>query len=621
MNTALTDIFALAKFHHLAGRLHLAEQFYIRLVAENPEHAEALHLLGVLSQQCGDHGAALDYYRRAVACPGAQAAHWNNLGTALIVAGNLVEASAACERALRMNPGYAEAFNNLGICRHYGGEVDHAISCFQQALLHREAYPEALNNLGQALHAKGESDEAQAAFEQALRLKPDYADAVNGLGMVLHERGHVERAVELYRQALRLQPNFVDASNNLATALKEQGLLDEALAQYRATLKLQPQHALANYNLSQFAAEGWFRFEPEHLDRIQKILTAKRGSVVERSVLSFSLASVLEQQGRYDEAFAHYYEANEMRRQLQKENNQAFDAEAHIAYIDRLIASFGTSFFQNARDWGTDTEQPIFIVGMPRSGTTLVEQILASHPKVFGVGELGEIPRMAARLAQQVGRSRLDFAPTMLNTAAARVLAADFLRLQAAVSGGAERVANKALGNYAHLGLIAILFPRARIIACHRDPRDVCVSCYFQNFQNLNLAWSLEDLGVYHRQYDRLMAHWKQVLPVPIHEVSYSTLIASPKDVIRDMLAYCNLDWDDRCLQFFNNRRTVRTASTLQVRKPLSGKSIGRWRRFQTHLDPLMQALGLSTADEKGKADRRTESVAYGVSLSGQTHA
>ena len=440
---------------------------------------------------------------------------------------------------------------------------------------------------GVALLHVGEQAKAIAVFEEGLRLRPESPDIANNLGIIFHEKGEFERAADYYRQALRWQPDFPDASNSLAMILKEQGLLEEARAQYLETLRLRPDHAQAIYQLSELAAEGRHRFTSDELKRIKGYLASGRYSELDRSLFCFTLAAVLNKQGSFDDAFTYYQEANDLRYGILKENHKAFNSRKHQALVNHLIANENQPHFQKVRDWGVDSELPIFIIGMPRSGSTLVEQILASHPLVFGAGELGELPRMVTRLAKEAKSQYL-----LANKQMAQENAADFLRILTKLGKGAARVTTKTLDNYLHLGVIATLFPRARIIHCRRDPIDVCLSCYFQNFHEMAFSFSLEDIGAFYRLYEQIMAHWTQVLPMPIHEVCYEELVQNQEAVTRRLLAFCGLDWDERCLSFYKTNRPVVTASSVQVRKPMSAQSIGRWKNYRKHLGPLFQALG-----------------------------
>ena len=248
-----------------------------------------------------------------------------------------------------------------------------------------------------------------------------------------------------------------------------------------------------------------------------------------------------------------------------------------------------------SRQWGIDSETPVFVVGLVRSGTTLVEQILASHPQVHGAGERKDIDELATTLHTQMpGTEEYPFCVDKLDSGLARSLAYGFLQRLSRDAGAADRIVDKMPHNYLHLGLISILFPRARIIHCRRDPMDVCASTYFQNFKWMTHAASLDDIAFYHRQYSRLMEHWGQVLPKPMHEVVYEEMVADSEAVSRKLVAACGLDWDERCLTYYRTKRVVQTASKLQVRQPINNRSVGRWTHFQAHLEPLRLALGIS---------------------------
>jgi hypothetical protein len=424
--------------------------------------------------------------------------------------------------------------------------------------------------------------------ESALTLAVNLHD----LAVNLHEQGDLDRAVSYYRQALCLKPGDADISTNLAIALTEQGLLDAAAAQLQETLRFQPDHAKAYHLLSQLAAEGRYHFAPEEIERLRVVLASNRSSASDLSLCSFALARVLNQQGCHDEAFHYFQQGNNLNKRVLKERNISFDARAHEALIDRIIATYDQAYFERVKGWGTDSDLPVFIIGMPRSGSTLVEHILASHPQVVGVGEIGEIHRLIAKS----GTNGKPYAALLLpDQPAAEKLAADYLQWLAKAGQGAARVVNKTLENSLHVGMIATLFPRARIIHCRRDPIDMCLSLYFANIHNVPFASSLEDIGAFHRGYDKLMAHWSRVLPMRIHEVCYEELIHNQEAVTRKLVAHCGLDWDERCLTFFNTRRNVRTISTMQVRKPISAQAIGRWKNYRAHLGPLFKALGRAT--------------------------
>ena len=490
----VAEMFALAARVHAEGNLALAEQYARSVLRDDPSHADALHMIGIIAWRAGKVGEALEHLQRSVATGGAHADTWKNLADMQVAAGNLHAGVANYEQALRLRPDFIVAWNHLGVALQNLGEWEKAADCYRRAIRLMPSFAPAYNNLGNALKAQKKWTEALEAFERALGLEPDRAEFAYTLGVALHEQGEVDRAVGYYREALRLKPAYPNASNNLASAFKELGLLDEAVAQFRETLKLQPDHALAYYNLGKFASEGRCQFTQDDVGRVKALMASGRCTASELSLCHFVLAMVLDAQGSYDQAFGHYQEANLLKRRFLQERHVAFDARGHEALIDRVIATYDPGYFERVRGWGTDTDLPVFIVGMPRSGSTLVEQILASHPQVFGAGEIGEVPWFISRFVEKANPN-LYATPLLTDQRATRALADDYGKCIANRGGGAARVTIKALDNFLHLGVIATLFPRARIIHCRRDPVDVCLSCYFQNFQS-DFACSLKTSGL-----------------------------------------------------------------------------------------------------------------------------
>jgi tetratricopeptide (TPR) repeat protein len=451
--------------------------------------------------------------------------------------------------------------------------------------------PWAYSNLGGALRGQGRWAEALAAYEQASRLQPDSPEIALNLASYLRELGALERAVECYRQALRLKPNCAHALTNLAATLIETGAIEEGITRFREALQLDPDQPIVYYFLSQLAAEGRCTLTPSEIARIKALASSVDRPALQRSQGCFALAGVYAKQGSYDEAFGWYRRANELRKCFQQEQKRDFDAQRHDALVDSIIATHDRKYFEKTKGWGLVSDLPVFIVGMPRSGSTLVEQILASHPQVFGAGEIGEVFRFITR--NKAPKDNLPLSALLPNALAAQKVAAEYLDWMGKASRGAARATNKTLQNHLYLGLIATLFPRARIIHCRRNPFDVCLSCYFTCFKDTNFAWSLEDIGAYYRSYKKIMTHWSEVLPNQIFDVCYEGLVQNQRAVTQELLTFCGLSWNERCMSFHQTRRAVQTASTVQVRKPISTQAIGRWRHYSSHLSPLFKALDL----------------------------
>jgi tetratricopeptide (TPR) repeat protein len=558
-----------------------------------PAAAAACHnTLGNAHRAAGRPQEAVAHYREAVRLqPDYALAHFN-LGFTLVEQGRPAEAVGPCREVLRLYPDHAEAHNTLAAALVELSQLEPAAAHAREALRLRPDYAAACNNLGRAVQDQGRPEEAIAQYREALRLQPAFAVARNNLGTALMELQRLPEAVACFEECLRRNPEHADALTNLGAARLEQGRLDEALAHSREALRLNPDAPMACASLLGLAAQGHQPLSDAELERARALLASGRLAPQGAVALHFALGGLLDRQGAYDEAFDHYRQANELQLDVWRTRGRAFDPDARRALVEGIRAAFTAAFFERVRSFGPDGELPVFIVGMPRSGTTLVEQILSSHPGVFGAGELRDVSKIAARLQEALAPAGYPACVERLDRDTARALAEEHLRRLDELGGSAARVIDKMPENYLHLGLIAALFPRARVVHCRRDPVDVCLSCYFQNFQDVPYSSRLEDLGLCHRLYERLMAHWRDVLPLPVYEVRYEDLVANQEAISRELVAFCGLDWDDRCLAFHENRRAVRTASRLQVRRPIYSSSVRRWKHYEAHLQPLLAALG-----------------------------
>lgn len=605
------------------GKLAEAATGYQQTLRLKPDLVEAHENLAQVLEQLGKPEEAVACYRQAQRLRPESAAIGVNLGNTLRVLGRLDEAAEVLQQAVRLGPDLPEGFNNLGAVWIAQGQLAEAATCLQQALLLRPAYPEALNNLGYVLREQGHPDKAEVHYRHALQLKPDYGEALANLGIALADREYLTEAIACFREALTLRPTSADDHVNLGGALVLQGKLEEAVACFEQALRLCPDHALGQCGLARLSLEGRYPRNDQATAQLKDHLARGRLSPEHRTLVLFTLARLLDKQGAYDEAFDYYRQANEAGRPAYLRSGTEFNAEDYRRDIDRIMRTFDLGFFGRTAGFGLDAEMPVFIIGMPRSGTTLVEQILASHPEMVGAGELHAFQRLPLELPELL-RTAEEYPRCLaqLNRETSRTLAQRHLHYLEAVAGACRleadataapgptpvcdwradvarapgaappaRVIDKLPMNFLRVGLIHVLFPKARIIHCRRDPVDVCLSCYFQDFRALNFVWTLADLGFVYKQYERLMEHWGKVLPGRIMEVVYEDLVADQEAVSRQMVAHCGLEWDDRCLAFHDNRRTVRTASTLQVRQPIYKNSIARWKRYAAHLQPLFEAL------------------------------
>jgi len=541
---------AAAVEHHRAGELQAAEKGYRQVLQVNPRQSDALHLLGVIAQQVGRHDAAIDCISRAIAENSRVAAFHGNLGTAYDSAGRFDEAIASYRRAIELDPAYADGHHNLGII----------------------------------LKQLEKFDEAAGCFRRVIQLQPDFVDAHNNLGAVLAKQDQFSAAESALLRALELAPNHAEAHRNLGNLRSQQGRHDEAVAHLQRALEINPGYASAMTTLA-----GFKRYSEADRDEIKRLEEVSSGKQIPREDacnIHFALGKMYDDIGRWDDAFEHYRVANRL-------SDRHFNRESVVTGTDALIAANTPALFSAKANLGRRSDLPVFVVGMPRSGTSLVEQILASHGSVFGAGELTELGAIASALPSEVGSGRRD--PSCLSRITgdcAKALADRYLDNLRQLDAEAIRIVDKMPTNFWHLGLVAVLLPDAKIVHCRRHPLDVCLSCYFQSFSSrIDYAYDLRNLGAYYRQYERLMAHWRAVLPLEIFDVDYSQLVSHQEAVTRRLLDFCELQWDADCLEFHANKRVVHTASSWQVRQPIYTRSVDRWRHYEKHLGPLKEAL------------------------------
>ena len=386
--------------------------------------------------------------------------------------------------------------------------------------------------------------------------------------------------MDSFRRAIEIAPESASGWINLGHALRQTGRFAEAAKCFQRILARRP-GAVEAYTL--MAGVG-ATADVAEIARLTARVDDPKTSIRDRATLGFVLGKMLDDADRFDEAFTHYSRANSLVLQMRHTAGERYDGDEFARRVDDSIAMFTPNLFAQSRDWGESSELPVFIVGMPRSGTSLVEQIAASHPDVFGAGELRDVGNIATSL------SCIPFESDPINDAARKQL--NHLRV---LGGSALRVIDKMPANVEHLGLIATLFPSARVIFCRRDPRDTCLSCFFQNFEAGNLySFDLTNCGRHHVQTDRFIAHWRKVLPLRMLEVQYEDLVADLEGQSRRTIDFLGLPWNPACLNFHRTERTVLTASDWQVRQPIYTRSVGRWRNYERHLGQLFEALELS---------------------------
>jgi tetratricopeptide (TPR) repeat protein len=722
----MQDLVATAIELHEAGRLDAAVIYYEQALSQDQENAVALHLLGVLKHQRGDHLRAVELIGRAIALRPSVAAFHANLAEAYRSLGQFDRAAGCCRAALLLAPEFAEAMNNLGLALYGQNRLDEAAEQFRAALRRSPRSASTHNNLGLVLRAESRFDEALGEFRAAVECDPRFALAQTNLGQLLVDRNRAEEALPHCQEAVRLEPDRAELHHNLGNALRavgrgvdaraayldalrlnpklteahsqlglllqregkladawpwlkqageltpgdpavwehlaelqdarddraqaaaawarvvelspnrpgprvalgwdlqELGRLAEAADQYRAAIASDPNWGAAHVNLGGLAeelgdlsgAEASFRealrVNPRYALPYARLATLLRGKLPEadltalrerlaeaelsdppRSHMLFGLGHVLDARGDFAGAATSANEANALTLARNQRDHRAYVPADHERFVDRLIASFDAAWFARLSAAGSQARRPVFIFGLPRSGTTLIEQILASHSSVFGAGELRLARQAFEAIPAVLGRDGppMDCVPALTDQALSDLAARHLESLRAIDDGRAARIVDKMPDNYLYVGLLAALFPRATFIHCRRDLRDVALSCWMTDFRAITWANHPEHLAHRFVQYGRVMDHWRSVVPVKMHEVDYEQTVTDLEGVARRLIGACELEWEPQCLDFHRTNRPVRTASLAQVRQPVYSRSLGRWKNYQKELPDLFARL------------------------------
>ena len=623
MEILIQDLLRQAELRHRQGDVVEAIAGCRSALSLVKNHPEALLRLGALLAQRGDLEEAVVLLSRAVEHNPAATEGYNNLGAALHDLGRDDEAVACYERAIDISPLYCAALSNLGVALTALGRHDDAVVRFLEALAVRPDDADALSNLGVTLQAVGRNQEAMQRFKAALTSQPGHAQAAANLGhaqvalglpedalgsyrVALTQRpndpqlhvhlAHVysslnrtQEAIESCRRACALQPAFAEAHAALAVGLLEAGRIDEARQEFERAIALDPREAryFRGLTICTELTEG-----DTHLVAMQN-LAANVATLADKDAvqLHYALSKTLGDLGKHEEAFVHLLQGASLHRRT-----LAYDEEQELGSLRRAATLFTPEIMLRGRGRGIDSQRPVFIVGMPRSGSTLVEQILASHPQVAGLGEVDAFEASVRSVISDT--SLLPGAIGEMKDVQMRALGHAYMdRIDGLLSFlphalGVTRVTDKKLDNLIYVGLIHLALPNARIVHTKRDPIDTCLSCFSLLFKEMEYTYDLAELGRRYHAYQKLMAHWHEVLtPGTILDVNYEDLVANPEMETRRLVAHCGLDWDPSCLAFHTSERPVRTASVVQVRRPIYRTAIGRWRPDESILRPLLTSL------------------------------
>lgn len=606
---------------HQLGKFEEAAHLYRQVLKSLPNQPEVLHALGVLYLQTNDYQRASQLLEKAAKTHSTSPNILLSLAEAYRNLGNATRAINCAKSAINLNVKNPDAHYCLASAFHDAKQVDLAIISYRNVLQLNPNSPEAHNSLGAALEEQGLRAEALAHFKKSVQLAPNYVAPRINLGKALRNADQpyealqcYQKVVELgagsaqtqltigdiwlelqdhdkalphYKEAVRINSGSAEAYNGIGACEMAAGNRESAAQYFEKALEINPKFVTPIFNLAQINKVK--SKDSLIISRINKRLQAGSLDEAEKAGLHFALGKLLDDCGDYDNAFANIREANRM-----VYANSPYDIQRDCEKLKAIQSCYTKSLFDRFNDAGSDSKAPVFVIGMPRSGTTLTEQIISSHPDVSGAGELRLAFVVESHLSDNFGTY-----PECLNSISTEVITNEAKWYLEGLNyfspkKPSARIVDKMPHNFFRLGLIALMFPKAKIIHCRRSPMDNCLSLYFQSFapRRHPYSYDLVALGEYYKLYMKLIEHWRNVLPLEMLEVDYEETIANPEESARRLIDFIGLEWDDACSEPHKLDRTVKTASHWQVRQPIYKTSVERWKNYESYLGPLKEALG-----------------------------
>jgi len=563
-----------------------AVSYFQKVIDERPDVAAVYNNLALNLEKLAKPQQAIEAFQNAIRLQSGVFEVYCNLASTLSKVGQFDAAISVLEKAAELNPRNSTVWGHIGTVLMTTGRYLDAETYFKKAMLLKPDDPALTHNLGQALRGANKYDEAVDVFRRLVELAPNDANSHDALGNIYNAIGWPEDALKCYEEALRLNPADDRTYFDRGLTYQILGDLDKAIASHREAIQHNPLHAQAYRALANTK-----RFKDANdpdITMIRNVLDNPGLKETDRMHIYFSLGKICEDLKDYAQSFPFYLEANKRKR---VEYDYTIETDRDL--MGRIKEKFPRDFFEKRADYGVqnNTEVPVFVVGMPRSGTSLTEQILASHPLVYGAGELEamrdvliSIPELSlATFPQGIEQYGADFFEKY---------AAEYHARARRDSEGKPYVVDKMPQNFLYIGMIRLMFPQAKVIHCVRDPVDVCVSCFKRYFSgDIKFSYDLKELGQYYCLYRDLMAHWHDVLPGYIYDARYEDLISDQEGQSRKLLEFCGLEWNDACLSFYKTERSVKTNSYAQVRKPIYSSSVKLWKNYEQHLTPLLEEL------------------------------
>jgi len=559
------------------GKLEDAAKAFEKAIALKPNYAEAYNNLGVTLEQNGNLNKAINLYKKSIILKPNYAEAYNNLGNVLKSQGKLKEAIDAYEKAISINPKYAEAFNNLGVAFQSQHRSAEALTAYKNAISLKPEYASAYNNSGNVLKSQGKLKEAIDAYEKAISINPKYAEAFFNKGIIQKELGKLEEAIDAYEKAISMNPDYVDAYFNKGVVRVIQGKFSEASEAYKKALTLKPDYCEAHRNLSNFT-----NYQPKNsqIGVVSDLLKRKDLSEKDKCNLHYAMAKMMEDLGDFSKAYEHYSVGGALRKKelLYKPENDSL----LFSKIKETFPSLETQSIKKSNKQLKHT--PVFILGMPRSGTTLVEQIISCHSNVQGAGELDLLRRLGHSLA--CGQEKIE-SKNLLN------LRSSYLAELKNISCEKPFVTDKMPTNFLYIGLILTALPEAKIIHVKRDPKATCWSNFKHYFSGKGLKYSydINDTIHFFNLYKDLLQYWNKKYRERIYSLNYEKLTIEQELETKKLIEYIGLDWEDACLSPHKNTRNVQTASVKQVRNRVYTGSSKAWQRYALYLNNIFDNI------------------------------
>ena len=556
------------------------------LIKDYPLEPLLFNISGSFHHSDGQLNTAIIKFKKALKLNSNYPEAHYNLGVTLRDLGHTKEAITSYKNALSKKNEYPDAHYNLGNAFFSLEKIDSAIEHFKSAVYFNPKHYQAYNNLGLIYKQLGKDLEAGKNFDKALIIKPDYAEATNERGVIFQNNGDLKNAIKYYQKSLEINPKLADAHNNIGLAEKELNKTEKAINSFEKALSVDPNFANAYYNLSQFKN---YSFSEKQIKNMQSVLKTEDISQPNLIAINFALAAINENLGKYDNFFNYLNEGNRLRK---IDLNYSFNTSKKIiSIIYKIFAEGPNSIKESSQNNNALNKCPIFILGMPRSGTSLVEQILSSHEAVYGGGELSTLMKLCLPLLE----SKLSN-EKYANTHSEKdliLIREKYLDSLNQLNASERLISDKTPANFQYIGIILSIFPYAKIIHLKRDPRAICWSIYKSKWSGngYGFSYNMDDLVGYYGLYSNLMNFWHEKFPGKIYDICYEDLTSNQEDETRNLLEYCELDWDEKCLNFHKNKRAVKTASSMQVREKMYQGSSDAWRKYETHIKPLINGL------------------------------